>query len=415
MSDTWPYIAVMVFLGVYPVLGALLWIAGAAAFSFFREGTRADERFYALQRLPRVAVLIAAFDEELTIGRTLEAVMALEWPDLEVLVVDDGSTDRTSDIVREYTDDPRVGLLSLPFNGGKAGALNAGLPQLSSDYVLMLDADGMPAPDALRWMVPHLVRLPHVAAVTGNPRVANTRTLLCRLQSVEFSATVSVLRRAQTTWGRLMTFSGICTLARRDALYAVGGFQPEMATEDISMTWQLQASGWQVRYEPRALFAMQVPEHLRVWWRQRVRWARGMGQVLRRFGGTPVSWRRRRLAAIWFEAAVSAVWAHVFVVMTVLWLVLLVLRHDTSLGANPLIAYWGMVIALVCIAQAVLGVWLDRRYDPRVWRSLLWLPLFPLFYWLLLSAAAVRGTMPGAIRRPSGPVTWHIPRSKQPE
>jgi len=60
----------------------------------------------------------------------------------------------------------------------------------------MMDADGMPAPDALRWMVPHLVRLPQVAAVTDNPRVANTRTLLCRLQSVEFSATVSVLRRA---------------------------------------------------------------------------------------------------------------------------------------------------------------------------------------------------------------------------
>ena len=76
--------------------GALLWIAGAAAFSFFREGDRADEDFYALEHRPRISVLIAAYDEELTIGRTLEAVMALDWPDLEVLVVDDGSTDRTA-------------------------------------------------------------------------------------------------------------------------------------------------------------------------------------------------------------------------------------------------------------------------------------------------------------------------------
>ena len=414
MADWWPYIVAMVFLGTYPVLGALLWIAGAAAFSFFREGDRADDDFYALEHRPRISVLIPAYDEELTIGRTLEAVMALDWPDLEVLVVDDGSTDRTPDIVREYADDPRVDLLSLPENGGKAAALNAGLPLLTSDYVLMMDADGSPAPDALHWMAAHLVRLPHVAAVTGNPRVANTRTLLCRLQSVEFSATVSVLRRAQTTWGGLMTFSGICALARRDALYAVGGFQPEMATEDISMTWQLQASGWQVRYEPRALFAMQVPEKLGVWWRQRVRWARGMGQVLRRFGATPVSWSRRRLAAIWLEAAVSALWAHFFLALTVVWLVLAIL-HETRWGANPVIAYWGMVIALVCIAQALLGIWLDRRYDPRIWRSLLWLPLFPLFYWLLLSAAAVRGTLPGTLKRPSGPVTWHIPRTRQPE
>jgi biofilm PGA synthesis N-glycosyltransferase PgaC len=206
-----------------------------------------------------------------------------------------------------------------------------------------------------------------------------------------------------------MTFSGICTLARRDALAAVGGFQPEMATEDICMTWQLQAAGWQVRYEPRALFAMQVPETLRVWWRQRVRWARGMGQVLRRFGATPVSWSRRRLAVVWLEAVASAFWAHLLVLLTALWLV------APAVGANPLIGYWGIVIALVGLAQALVGIWLDRRYDERIWRSLLWLPLYPLVYWALLSAAAVRGTLPGALRRPHGPVTWRVTRTRQPE
>src|SRR4051812_7722264 len=147
-----------------------------------------------------------------------------------------------------------------------------------------------------------------------------------------------------------MTFSGICTLARREALQAVGGFRAEMATEDITMTWQLQAAGWQVRYEPRALFAMQVPETLGGWWRQRVRWARGMGQVLRRFGDTPVSWSRRRLAAVWLEAAASAFWAHLLLALTLAWL----LRPEA--GANPLIAYWGMVIALVGLAQALVGI-----------------------------------------------------------
>jgi poly-beta-1,6-N-acetyl-D-glucosamine synthase len=406
----WPYLAAMVFLGTYPVLLSLLWIAGSAAFSFFREGGRADERFYELDRLPRVSVLIAAFDEELTIGRTLEAVMALDWPDLEVVVVDDGSTDRTADIVAHYAEDPRVELVVRERNQGKAAALNEGLRHLTSDYVLMMDADGAPAHDALRWMVPHLTRLAHVAAVTGNPRVANTRTLLCRMQAVEFSATVSVLRRAQTTWGRLMTFSGICTLARRDALRGVGGFQPEMATEDISMTWQLQAAGWHVRYEPRAVFAMQVPETLGVWWRQRTRWARGTGQVLRRFGNTPVSWRHRRLAAVWLEATLSAFWAHLFIGMTLLWTALLPWGEDV--GANPLVKYWGMVIAIVGVAQAVVGMWLDLRYDHRIWRAALWLPLFPLLYWFLLAAAAVRGTIPGVIRRPTGPVTWHVPRTR---
>jgi biofilm PGA synthesis N-glycosyltransferase PgaC len=160
MTNLWPYVVAMLFLGTYPVAGALLWIAGASAFSFYREGARADERFYALEHPPRVAVLIAAFEEELTIARTLRAVMALDWPDLEVLVVDDGSSDGTAEIVREFAQDPRVRLHVQPENGGKAAALNAGLPVLTSDYVLMMDADGAPAPDALRWLVPHLVRLP---------------------------------------------------------------------------------------------------------------------------------------------------------------------------------------------------------------------------------------------------------------
>lgn len=415
MQPSWPYFVLMGFLGTYPVACALLWIAGSSAFSFFREGSRAELHFYDLDTAPRVSVLIAAFDEEATIARTLSAVMALDWPDLEVLVVNDGSTDRTSEIVGEYAQDPRLRLHTRPSNTGKAAALNHGLPLLTSDYVLLLDADGCPAPDALRWLVPHLVRLPQVAAVTGNPRVENTRTLLCRLQAVEFCATVSILRRAQTTWGRLMTFSGICTLARRDALHTAGDFRSEMATEDISMTWQLQVAGWQIRYEPRALFAMQVPETLPVWWRQRVRWARGMGQVLRRFGGVPVSWSRRRLAAVWVEAALSALWAHLFVALTAVWLLVLVLDRESALGANPIIAYWGAIIALVGVMQALVGIWLDHRYDPRIWRSLLWLPLFPLVYWMLLAAAAVRGTLPGALRRPRGPVTWHIPRTAPPE
>jgi hypothetical protein len=96
------------------------------------------------------------------------------------------------------------------------------------------------------------------------------------------------------------------------------------------------------------------------------------------------------------------------------WVVLALVSDETRFGANPVIAYWGMVIAIVCVAQALLGIWLDRRYDSRIWRSLLWLPLFPL-YWLLLSPAAGRGTLPGAIRRPSGPVTWHVTRTRQPE
>ncbi len=187
-------------------------------------------------------------------------------------------------------------MLTKQVNEGKAMALNDALPLLPGELVLIVDADGRPQPDALRWMVPHFVKVPRVAAVTGNPRVVNTSTLLAKLQAIEFTATVSVLRRAQATWGRLMTFSGICTALRRSAIEDVGRFRVGMATEDIALAWQLQTTHADVRYEPRALFAMQVPETLPAWWSQRTRWARGLAQVLRQNAGVMRSLRTRRMS-----------------------------------------------------------------------------------------------------------------------
>src|SRR3954453_14439807 len=96
----------------------------------------------------------------------------------------------------------------------------------------------------------------------------------------------------------------------------------------------------------------------------------------------------------------SALWSHLLIGLTIAWI------FWPGAGADPVIAYWGMVIGLVGVAQAFIGVWLDHCYDPRIRRSLLWLPLYPLIYWMLLSAAAVRGTLWGALKKPVGPVTW---------
>ena len=111
-------------------------------------------------------------------------------------------------------------------------------------------------------MVPHFDGA-RVAAVTGNPRVRNTRTFLARLQAIEFSSIISLLRRAQRVWGRIVTVSGVVVAFRRSAVFDVGGFSPEMPTEDIELTWKLQKRFYDVRYEPRAVCWMTVPQSLR--------------------------------------------------------------------------------------------------------------------------------------------------------
>ena len=98
--------------------------------------------------------------------------------------------------------------------------------------------------------------------MTGNPRVANTPTLLAKMQAMEFTSIVSLLRRAQRIWGRILTMSGVVGAFRKCAMVDVGLFSPEMATEDIDLTWKLQRRFYDVRYEPRAVVGMQVPETL---------------------------------------------------------------------------------------------------------------------------------------------------------
>ncbi|MGZ5313413.1 MAG: glycosyltransferase [Solirubrobacterales bacterium] len=405
------YVALMVFLGLYPVVTGTYWIAGAIYYGLHRER---DEQggFYDLDVWPTVSVVVPAHNEEHTIGETVDCLLALDYPSYEIVVVDDGSTDGTGELLEPLAAEKSIRLLTKETNEGKAMALNDALPLLEGEIVLIVDADGRPEPDALRWMVPHFVRVPRVAAVTGNPRVVNTSTMLAKLQAIEFSATVSVLRRAQATWGRLMTFSGICTALRKSAIEQVGRFQPTMATEDIALAWQVQAIYSDVRYEPRALFAMHVPETLSDWWIQRSRWARGLAQVLRFNVGVFSAWEKRRMWPVWAEGAASTFWSHLFFVAGAFWALAFSVGVYNFAG-NPIPNFWGLLIASVLMVQIAVGLILDGRYDYSVRRFYLWAPFYPLIYWMLTAAAAVRSSLPALLASPDEPVTWQ--QRRRPE
>jgi biofilm PGA synthesis N-glycosyltransferase PgaC len=401
-------VAAMIFLGVYPLASAVGWIGGSVAFSSRRE-RRAENAFYAIDARPPVSVVIPAHNEEAVIAETVASVLELDWPELEVVVVDDGSTDGTVRALERWSVEGAVRVVRKRVNEGKAMALDDAIPGLRGEIVLIVDADGRPDPAALRMMVPHFVHDPQVGAVTGNPRVSNTTTLLAKLQAIEFSATVSVLRRAQAAWGQLMTFSGICTALRTEAVASVGAFRPEMATEDIALTWQLERAGYEVRYEPRAVFGMQVPETIGPWWRQRVRWARGLGQVLRRNMPVMRTWRNRYLWPIYLEAAASTLWAHLFFAAIAVWALAFSLGIY-HVGGDPVPDFWGMIIASVGLVQIVWGLWLDGRHDATARRYALWAPLYPLAYWALDAAASIRATLAGFARPPRGTVVWGAAR-----
>ncbi len=412
LGDTIALRVLLAFVAGYPLLTGAVWVVTALIYAARRERGD-DDGFYALAdgELPRVTLLVPAYREETTLDGTLSALHELDYPDYEVLVVDDGSPDGTADIARLHVRrDSRFRLLRKEMNEGKAMAMNDAMPLATGQIVIVVDADARLHSDALRYIVAHFVRLPRVGAVTGNPRVTNRTTLLAELQTLEFTSIVSILRRAQVVWGRVLTVSGVISAFRRSALDDVGLFDPAMITEDIDVTWRLQRRFYDVRYEPRALVDMSVPTTLRGLWRQRRRWAIGLVQVLRRHGGAVTSWRSRRQWPVLVEAMLSIAWAHAFTALVAFWLLCLV-AGVRPIGASPFPNGWGMLIATVCLVQLAVGVWLDRRYDRSVGRAFLVAPLYPLIYWMLMAVITVRSTVPALVaRRKTAVARWHTAR-----
>jgi biofilm PGA synthesis N-glycosyltransferase PgaC len=313
-----------------------------------------------------------------------------------VVVVDDASTDGTREAVRPFVESRRVRLVAKERNEGKAMAINDALPVTRGEIVLIMDADAAPDPMVLRWIVPHF-QSARVAGVTGNPRVANRETFLAQLQLVEFTSIISLLRRAQRIWGRLLTMSGVVGAFRRSALLDVGLYSPEMATEDIDMTWKLQTAFYDVRYEPRALVWMRVPRTLRGLVVQRRRWALGLAQVLRRYGRVAVSWKMRRLWPVYYEASLSILWAYCFVILTTFWIISYAMGIP-PVGVSPIPNWWGMTIGTLCLVQLATGVILDARYDRTVARYFPVAVIYPVVYWMLQALITVFTTPAGLIR-----------------
>ena len=171
-------------------------------------------------------------------------------------------------------------MIHLAENQGKAMALRTGALLARHEILVCIDGDALLDRHAAHWLVRHFVRKPGVAAVTGNPRIRNRSTILGRVQVGEFSCIVGTIKRAQKTFGRIFTVSGVITAFRRSAVHQVDYWSTDILTEDIDITWKLQRAGWDVRFEPQALVWILMPETLRGLWKQRLRWATGGAQVL---------------------------------------------------------------------------------------------------------------------------------------
>ncbi len=383
------YMALLLYFAWYPLATSAMWIF--TSILFFRQKEVGETDFY--DKLPDagpdplVSFVIPAFNEEKNIASTIAGVLEVDYPHYEVVIIDDCSTDNTLAEIEPYLLGGRVRLVRKMINEGKAMALNDAIPLTRGELLLVMDADAVPIPDVLKYFVPHF-RSPRCAAVTGNPRVANRDSFLAKLQSIEFASIISLMRRAQRVWGRIMTMSGVVGIFRRTALFDVGLYSPEMATEDIDLTWRLQMRHWDVRYESRAVMWMRVPQSLQGLWWQRRRWALGLSQVLTRHCRELMDWKQRRFWPVIIEANLSIIWAYTYIFLTIIWLVSYAVGYPPR-GASPIPNFWGMMIATMCLVQLLTGVILDRAYDQVLKKYFIVAVFYPLIYWILMAVITV--------------------------
>ncbi len=227
--------------------------------------------------LPSVVVVVPAYNEAVGIERAVRSLAASDYPDFEVVVVDDGSTDNTAEIVERLALE-RVRLLRKS-NGGKASALNAGIEASTAPVVVMVDGDTVFEPEALRRLVQPLGD-PTVGAVSGNTKVGNRRGMLGRWQHIEYVTGFNLDRRMYEVLQCTPTVPGAIGAFRRDALAEVGGVPGDTLAEDTDLTLAIGRTGRRVVYAQDARAWTEAPSSLGDLWRQRYRWSYGTMQAV---------------------------------------------------------------------------------------------------------------------------------------
>jgi cellulose synthase/poly-beta-1,6-N-acetylglucosamine synthase-like glycosyltransferase/peptidoglycan/xylan/chitin deacetylase (PgdA/CDA1 family)/spore germination protein YaaH len=351
-----------------------------------------------------VSVLIPCFNEERVIVASVRQILASDWPELEVLVLDDGSTDATSQVVEDaFRNEPRVRLMRFE-NGGKASALNRGLIEAKGEIVVALDADTQFPPETIgrlaRWFAD-----PKIGAVAGNALVGNRMNLITRWQALEYVTAQNLERRALAVLGAVTVVPGAVGAWRRTALDEIGGYPTDTLAEDQDLTIAIQQAGWKVTFDSEARAFTESPDTVKGLLKQRFRWSFGTLQCLWKHRSGLFS---RKNPALGF-VALPQVWVFQIVMtvvsplvdLAVIWSLISAYMasqsHPLEWNSDDMfraVAYW-VAFILLDLAAGIVGMVMEPRAP---WADLPWLPLQrfgyrQLMYYVVVKAVtnAVRG------------------------
>ena len=288
------------FFGVYSIVVCVFILSRFGFSLFYKSHPEAG-----LQ--PSVAIVMPAFNEEQAIGNSVRSLLAVDYPEelLELVVVNDGSTDGTSaEIASIAAGEPRVRVIEFPENRGKRAAMAAGIRATSAEVIAFVDSDSELDPKAVHNLVQGFAE-ERVGAIAGHADVLNSReSWIARMQAVRYFVAFRVCKAAESVFGAVTCCSGCFSAYRREAIlpwldpWEHQSFLGKPATygDDRSLT-NYVLRDWRVTYESKAISRTIVPAHFRLFLRQQLRWKRSWTReslIVSRF-----VWRKHTIACIW--------------------------------------------------------------------------------------------------------------------
>ncbi|MGQ0709779.1 MAG: glycosyltransferase family 2 protein [Rhodoferax sp.] len=337
--------------------------------------------------LPMVSLVVPAYNEGLVIQAAIRSLFELDYPNYEIIVVDDGSTDDTyekaTEAARESEEVP-VRVITKR-NGGKAEALNTGMSVARGEFVLNMDGDTKLSRNTLRACIQHFEN-PRVGAVAGNVKVINRENIWTNIQALEYVEGLAMARKAQSFMRVVNIIPGPLGIFRKSVLQQVGGYDHDTFAEDCDLTLKILMRGWHIAYEPTAIAWVESPSRLLDLLKQRYRWTRGILQATEKH--SHALWQPRKAGIncfiLWYMLFEGILWPFSTVIGN-LFFVYLGLQY----GLATLLFYWWLQLTVLDVVAAAYCVVVEEE-EPSL---IIYAIMFRLFYINIIDVSKVFATI----------------------
>ena len=252
-------------------------LIGVLALKQYRDSKKNKKILVDKKLLPSVSIIVPAYNEEVTAAKTIESLLKTDYPNFEIIFVNDGSKDKTFEVVNKaYGNHPLIKVLDKP-NGGKASALNFGISHAKHAFVICIDADTQLKTDAVYHLMTYFTD-DEIGAVAGTVKVGNAHNMITNFQSIEYITAQNMDRRAFDLINSITVVPGAIGAFRKSAIYKAGGFTYDTLAEDCDLTMRILKAGYIVKNCAEAIAYTEAPETLNMLLKQRFRWSFGVIQ-----------------------------------------------------------------------------------------------------------------------------------------